>query len=94
MLLVATYAMLTPGISAIRAQKTAPVVHKTPTDRIISPVGTMAMTPNFDIGVVGSGGNVVVEASGAAFRQTLTVMDAKQLTEKSQLLSKEALPMS
>ncbi|MGC8623778.1 MAG: alkaline phosphatase family protein [Phycisphaerae bacterium] len=85
MLLVATYAMLTPGISAIRAQKTAPVIHKTATDRIISPVGTVAMTPNFAIGVVGSGNNVVVEASGAAFRQTLTVMDAKQLAEKSQL---------
>ena len=85
MLLFAAYAMLMPGLSAIRAQKAATVIHKTATDRIINPVGTMALTPNFAIGVVGSGDSVVVEASGAAFRQTLTVMDAKTLAQKFQL---------
>ncbi len=74
------------------AQDATPQVHKTATDRIIDPVGKMAMTPNFAIGVVGSGNNVVVEASGAAFRQTLTVMDARTLAEKSQLGFLKAKP--
>ncbi len=85
LMLSAASALLVITSAAIQADNAPTIIHKTATDRIISPVGTVAMTPNFAIGVVGSGGNVVVEASGAAFRQTLTVMDAKQLTEKSQL---------
>ena len=85
MLMIAAYAVLVPGISGISAQNAMPVIHKTATDRIISPVGKMALTPNFAIGVVGSGGHVVVEAAGAAFRQTLTVMNARNLTIESQL---------
>ena len=83
--MIAAYAVLIPGISGISAQNAMPVIHKTATDRIISPVGKMALTPNFAIGVVGSGGHVVVEAAGAAFRQTLTVMNARNLTIESQL---------
>ena len=83
--LTAAYAMLIPGISAIRAQNVAPVIHKTATDRFINPVGKVAITPNFSIGVVGTRSHLVVEASGAAFRQTLTVLDPSDLSEESQL---------
>ena len=82
---IAACAMLMPGISAIRAQDVAPVIHKTATDRIIKPVGKVAITPNFSIGVVGIRNHVVVEASGAAFRQTLTVLSPRDLSEESQL---------
>ncbi len=76
--------LMVSGMFAIAAG-TMPVIHKTATDRIISPVGTMAMTPNFAIGVVGVGNHVVVEAAGDAFRHTLTLMDAENLGMQSQI---------
>ncbi len=76
--------LMVTGMFAIAAG-TMPVIHKTATDRIISPVGTMAMTPNFAIGVVGVGNHVVVEAAGDAFRHTLTLMDAESLGMQSQI---------
>ena len=83
--MIAAYAVMVPGIYGISAQDAMPVIHKTATDRIISPVGKMALTPNFAIGVVGSRGHVVVEATGAAFRQTLTMMNADNLTVQAQM---------
>ena len=76
--------LMVTGMFAVAAG-TIPVIHKTATDRIISPVGTMAMTPNFAIGVVGVGNHVVVEAAGDAFRHTLTLMDAENLGMQSQI---------
>ncbi len=61
------------------------VLHKTATDRIINPVGAVALTPNFAIDVVSAGGRVVVEAAGAGLRQTLTVINARNLAEETQL---------
>ena len=84
-LMIAAYAALVPGISGISAQNALPVIHKTATNRIINPVGETALTPNFAIGVVGSGQHVVVEATGAAYRQTLTMMNANNLTEQAQM---------
>ena len=84
-LMIAAYAALVPGISRISAQNALPVIHKTATNRIINPVGETALTPNFAIGVVGSGQHVVVEATGAAYRQTLTMMNADNLTEQAQM---------
>ncbi|MGC8541361.1 MAG: bifunctional YncE family protein/alkaline phosphatase family protein [Phycisphaerae bacterium] len=75
---------VTSGL-AIQAGDAVKVIHKTATDRIISPVGAMAMTPNFAIGVVGVGNHVVVEAAGDAFRHTLTLMDAENLGMQSQI---------
>ncbi len=73
------------GVSAMAAQRAGTTLHKTATNRIISPVGTMAMVPNFAIGVVGVGNHVVVEAAGDAFRHTLTLMNAENLGMQSQV---------
>ncbi len=86
---VATQTLLAAVACAILAASApcafATGVHKTSTGRVISPVGTVAMTPNFAVGVAGAEGHVVVEAAGAAFRHTLTVMDANDLREQGQL---------
>ena len=85
LMLSAAFALLVVSSAAIQADSAPTVIHKTATDRIISPVGTVAMTPNFAIGVVGIGQYVIVEASGASFRQTLTVMRRHNLAIDSQL---------
>ncbi len=72
------------GMFAIAAPA-MPAIDKTATNRIISPVGTVAMTPNFAIGVVGVGNHVVVEAAGDASRHTLTLMNAQNLNVQSQI---------
>ncbi len=59
--------------------------HILPDGRYVTPVGRLSLTPNFAIGVVGSGRHLIVEATGAAFRHTLTVFDAHTLARQTQL---------
>ncbi|HTV48219.1 MAG TPA: bifunctional YncE family protein/alkaline phosphatase family protein [Phycisphaerae bacterium] len=56
-----------------------------PGNRTVTPVGQMQLTPNFPIGVIRVGSNVVVDCAGESFTSDLLVFDAASLKQLSQL---------
>ena len=56
-----------------------------PEDRSVTPVGKMQLTPNFPVGVLRVGSNLVVDCAGENFTSDLMVYDASSLQQLSQL---------
>src|SRR5271170_6796356 len=65
-----------------------------PEDRSVTPVGKMQLTPNFPVGVLRVGSNLVVDCAGESTTNDLMVYDAASLQQVGQLPIYKTQPRS
>jgi YVTN family beta-propeller protein len=76
----------------ITSTNAADYTHVLPDGRQLSPVGTIAVTPNFPTAVVRVGNQIAVLANGATPSQSVTLYDANTLAQTGSVIAYQKTP--